>query len=118
MCRTGSKIVLMLMLAGCAHSILTEATPAQRLYAADGTYRALLELATAFKEACDARPVAQRLRCGLVVVRLQAVDHYIERVRAQIDGVAPARSDIRFLEAALAELQATLAAAHARREEQ
>lgn len=116
--RTGSTIVLMLILAGCTRGVLTEATPAQRLYAADGTYRALLELATAYRETCDARPVAQRVRCGPIVARLQAADRYIERVRARIDGVAPVRTDIRLLEAALAELQATLAVAHAGREEQ
>jgi hypothetical protein len=99
-------------LAACSDSLLVTATPAQRLYAADGGYRALLELAVAYKDACVARPEEQQDGCRPVIAKLQAIDRRYAQLRARIDRESPSAGDAALAEAVVAELRLALAGTH------
>lgn len=105
-----AAIAFAIMLTGCAGAAGAgrDATPVQRLYAADGGYRALLSLAVAYKQACDARPPALRTRCAGAVESLRDLDRRYAAARGRAEaGDAP---DLAALETVLSAFNARLAA--------
>ena len=97
-----------LILAACMASSPTNLTPAQRLYAADGAYRSLLELVVAYKEACFARPVEQQVFCRTAVEKLRAIDRQYSGVRGQFVDVPPTLEEAARIETFPVLLQAAL----------
>jgi len=87
-------------------------TPAQRLYAADGAYRSLLELAVSYKEACFARPATQQALCRPAVEKMRAIDRQYDALRNSLDTVSPTAVDAEQVEAFPLVLRAALAAAY------
>ncbi len=105
--------VIAFFLTACTDLFLMEATPGQRLYAADGGYKAMLELAVAYKDACLARPVMQQFACRPIVEKIKVIDQSYGRLRSRLDGAAPSESDVRIVEAVIGELRLALASANA-----
>lgn len=96
------------LLAGCAGMADEGVTPAQRLHASDGAYRALLSLAVAYKEACDARPPVARDTCTPVVAHLRELDDRYAAARGRAGSAGD--PDFAALEAALGAFNAYVAA--------
>lgn len=97
------------LLAACAGDPLAGATPAQRLYAADGAYRALLELAVAYKDSCAVRPVGQQANCRPVVDALRSIDDRYALVRRAVDPASATVDDAAKVEALVTSMRTMLA---------
>jgi hypothetical protein len=99
------------VLAGCGTGSPSGTTPGQRLYAADGGYRALLELAVAYSEACHTRPAELQTRCREVVAKLRTIDRRYADLRSRVDDDAPSTAGVVVMEAAIVELRRVLTSA-------
>jgi hypothetical protein len=101
--RTLAAFGLAFFLAACANGLVGQ-TAQQRLYELDGAYKAVLELAVGYKEACFARPAAAQVKCRPVVERIREADIEFHTVREGFD-TGGGSVTLAVVEAALARLK-------------
>lgn len=111
MVRSLATLCLAFFLVGCGASYLADTSPDQRIYAIDGTYKAILEVAVAYKEACEKRPKSQRARCSTMIAEIRVIDRRYAQIRSRIDEIGANDRDLQIIEAVIAELRSAMALA-------